>query len=333
MRPTVVIEDVTDLEASQHSPEPAFATPPGSTNSDHEYESLASDSEEDASSLQHQSPEGARPHKNSRESLQQATRGLSSPGQQETLSVGQQQVKEEAISQAPGHSQGESNSDLEDEAISSSSPVQDVIPQLVAGTTSLGEPTTATEGQPVETLTPEEVEKRQKEAEALKQEGNKLYAAGELQEALTKYNEALDTAPESCSAQRAVYHSNISAVHLKQRAWAEAAQAASKALELDEKYIKALMRRATAYQELDDLEHALADYQKAADNHGPVEARREVARLTPIVNERREKMKDEMMGKLKDLGNTVLGKFGMSLDNFQTVKDPATGSYSINFKQ
>lgn len=77
-----------------------------------------------------------------------------------------------------------------------------------------------------------------------------------------KYKEALDVAPESSSAKRAVYHSNISAVHLKQRAWAEAAQAASKALELDEKYIKALMRRATAYQELDDLEHALADYQK-----------------------------------------------------------------------
>lgn len=38
-------------------------------------------------------------------------------------------------------------------------------------------------------------------------------------------------------------------------------------------------------------------------------------------------------GKLKDLGNTVLGKFGMSLDNFKADKDPNTGSYSINFKQ
>ena len=37
--------------------------------------------------------------------------------------------------------------------------------------------------------------------------------------------------------------------------------------------------------------------------------------------------------KLKELGNTVLGKFGMSLDNFKAEKDPETGSYSINFKQ
>ena len=38
-------------------------------------------------------------------------------------------------------------------------------------------------------------------------------------------------------------------------------------------------------------------------------------------------------GKLKDLGNTVLGKFGLSLDNFKAEKDPATGSYSIQFNQ
>ena len=40
-----------------------------------------------------------------------------------------------------------------------------------------------------------------------------------------------------------------------------------------------------------------------------------------------------LAGKLKELGNTVLGKFGMSLDNFKAEKDPNTGSYSIQFKQ
>ena len=39
------------------------------------------------------------------------------------------------------------------------------------------------------------------------------------------------------------------------------------------------------------------------------------------------------IGKLKDLGNGLLGKFGMSLDNFNAVKDPNTGSYNISFQQ
>ena len=45
-------------------------------------------------------------------------------------------------------------------------------------------------------------------------------------------------------------------------------------------------------------------------------------RLSKIIDERNEKMKAEMMGKLKGLGNTILGKFGMSTDNFQMVQDP-----------
>ena len=42
---------------------------------------------------------------------------------------------------------------------------------------------------------------------------------------------------------------------------------------------------------------------------------------------------EETMAKLKDLGNSLLGNFGLSLDNFGTVQDPSTGSYSISFNQ
>ena len=56
-------------------------------------------------------------------------------------------------------------------------------------------------------------------------------------------------------------------------------------------------------------------------------------RFAPTVAARQEKLKEEMLGKLKDLGNTLLGKFGLSLDNFKTEQDPATGGYSIKFSQ
>jgi len=49
--------------------------------------------------------------------------------------------------------------------------------------------------------------------------------------------------------------------------------------------------------------------------------------------EHMEKQKEEVLGKLKDLGNMFLGNFGMSLDNFQAVQDPVTGSYSISMKK
>ena len=34
---------------------------------------------------------------------------------------------------------------------------------------------------------------------------------------------------------------------------------------------------------------------------------------------------------MKDLGNSLLGNFGLSLDNFKAQKDETTGSFSIQF--
>jgi hypothetical protein len=41
---------------------------------------------------------------------------------------------------------------------------------------------------------------------------------------------------------------------------------------------------------------------------------------------------EEMMGKLKDMGNSLLGKIGLSLDNFKT-EQREDGSYNIAFSQ
>ncbi|KAI9112261.1 hypothetical protein K1719_016784 [Acacia pycnantha] len=63
------------------------------------------------------------------------------------------------------------------------------------------------------------------------------------------------------------------------------------------------------------------------------QARRTIRRLEPLAAEKREKMKEEMIGKLKEMSNSLLGRFGMSVDNFQAVQDPNTGSYSISFQR
>ena len=52
-----------------------------------------------------------------------------------------------------------------------------------------------------------------------------------------------------------------------------------------------------------------------------------------MAERRREETKEEMLAKLKDLGNAVLGNFGLSVNNFKAEKDERTGSYNIQFVQ
>ncbi|WIA15414.1 hypothetical protein OEZ85_002067 [Tetradesmus obliquus] len=171
------------------------------------------------------------------------------------------------------------------------------------------------------------------ECERLKQEGNALYAQGEYDGALQLYWQAIDQAPEDAQ-ERAVYLCNAAACYLKKQDWQLACEQCSAALKINGSYLKALVRRATALQELDDLEHALADAQKVVElDPGNAWAVKTVTKLTPEVQARQEKLKEEMLGKLKDLGNSLLGKFGLSLDNFKAEQDPATGGYSIKFNQ
>lgn len=96
-------------------------------------------------------------------------------------------------------------------------------------------------------------------------------------------------------------------------------------------YVKALIRRMSAYEKVDRLEDALQDIKLAVELEPKnAQARRHAVRLQKLYDEKMEKMKDETIGKLKDLGNSLLSNFGLSLDNFQTNKGQ-DGAYSISF--
>ncbi|XP_078446930.1 tetratricopeptide repeat (TPR)-like superfamily protein [Wolffia australiana] len=178
------------------------------------------------------------------------------------------------------------------------------------------------------------------QANDMKEEGNVAYRAGNYEDALEKYRLALEFASEftSSSEVRSICHANRGLCYSKLGKYEETIKECTKALELNPSYLKALVRRGEAHEKLEHFDEAIADMKKIIEVHpsdilARRDAERSIRRLEPLAVEKKEKLKEEMIGKLKELGNSVLGRFGMSVDNFKAVKDPNTGSYSISFQR
>ncbi|XP_042287578.1 tetratricopeptide repeat protein 1 [Thunnus maccoyii] len=183
-------------------------------------------------------------------------------------------------------------------------------------------------------LTEEEKESRRQQSLTLKEKGNSQFKAGSWLEAERSYTESLVLCPVCFSRERAVLFSNRAAARLHMDLKDQAISDCSRAIELNPDYVRALLRRAELYEQTDKLDEALEDYKKVLDqdpNHAS--ARRACMRLPQQIQERNEKLKEEMMSKLKDLGNMILRPFGLSTNNFQVNQDSETGSYSVNFVQ
>jgi tetratricopeptide (TPR) repeat protein len=183
-----------------------------------------------------------------------------------------------------------------------------------------------------EALTEEQLEDRLKEAKTLKERGNEEYAKEEFKESILSYTKALLVCPLKEKELRAVLYSNRSASKVKLELKEAAIEDCSLALEHNPGYMKPLVRRAKLYDEMDKLDEALGDYKKIVElDPSNRDANIALQRLPSQINERNEKLKTEMMGKLKELGNMVLRPFGLSTENFQLQQDPNSGSYSVNF--
>ncbi|XP_008545805.1 tetratricopeptide repeat protein 1 [Microplitis demolitor] len=183
-------------------------------------------------------------------------------------------------------------------------------------------------------LTDEEKENLKAEAEALKNEGNNLFKSSNYNDAMVKYTQALQTCPLAYPEDRAILYANRAAAKAKDDDKESAIKDCSKAIELNPSYLKAYLRRAQLYEQTDNLDQSLADYKKIIElDPGNSEAQHAVRRLPPLIEEKNEKLKEEMLGKLKDLGNMILKPFGLSTNNFQLDKDPSTGGYSVKFNQ
>lgn len=183
-------------------------------------------------------------------------------------------------------------------------------------------------------LTDEQKQSRKEDAVRLKELGNKHFNSGSFEAAIVSYTDALATCLLCHTVDRAIMYSNRAAAKMKLEQYEDAIADCTKALEFNPDYMKALLRRAELYEKTDKLDEALEDYTKALERDCSLHvARAACMRLPDQIKERNEKMKEEMIGKLKDLGNMVLRPFGLSTNNFKLQQDPTTGSYSVSFQQ
>jgi len=143
-----------------------------------------------------------------------------------------------------------------------------------------------------------------------------------------------------CAKARATLNANIGACYIKLGDHNEAAKACTQALLDDPQYVKALQRRASSNEKINtwsSLTTAQGDYTtliKLLPASSPLS--REVARsleaIKPRVEAAQKRETAEMLDKLKGLGNSILGNFGLSTDNFK-FQPNGQGGYSMNFSQ
>ncbi|KZT21656.1 TPR-like protein [Neolentinus lepideus HHB14362 ss-1] len=153
-----------------------------------------------------------------------------------------------------------------------------------------------------------------------------------------------DILPEStalekdCAKARAVLSANIGACYMKLEEYKEAVTACTEALLDDPGYVKALQRRAACNEKIgtwSSLTSAQEDYNALINvlppsSHQLGETRRALQSLKPRLEAAQKAEMGEMLDKLKGLGNSILGNFGLSTDNFK-FEPNGQGGYSMNF--
>ena len=142
-----------------------------------------------------------------------------------------------------------------------------------------------------------------------KEEGTELFKCGNIRPAAARYQKALthsakffDLSPEDTEEVNAVklsLHLNLTQCYLKLESWDNATRHADEALSLDAKSIKALFRRAQAWEAKKEYDQALADMKQAAELNAPKEDKaitKGMERVKKCIQKEKDKEK-KMWGK------------------------------------
>ena len=108
-----------------------------------------------------------------------------------------------------------------------------------------------------------------------------------------------DSVAASAIALQALQESlSKAAALIKMEQKVEAIEQCSEAIQLNPKYVKALLRRGQTYEETDKPHEAMKDFEQVLEiDPGHKEARMAVMRLPDKIKEKDEKLKEEMLSK------------------------------------
>ena len=160
-----------------------------------------------------------------------------------------------------------------------------------------------------------------------------LYKNGEYLQALNTYSLLLKDAKRAeLKDQCCILLCNKGICFNKLNEFDKALESFKDALKYNKDYSKALCNKMLLLKKKEDYLEAYEDFKrlKTLDYNLWENYRNLEGELSYKAEIQKKKMTDEMLGKLKDMGNTILGKFGLSLNNFQMTPN-GQGGYSIQY--
>jgi tetratricopeptide (TPR) repeat protein len=160
-----------------------------------------------------------------------------------------------------------------------------------------------------------------------------LYKNGEYIQALNTYNLLLKDAKKAeLKEQCCILNCNKGICFNKLNEYDKALESFKDALKYNKDYSKALCNKMLLLNKKEEYLEAYEDFKrlKTLDYNLWENYRNLEGELSYKAEIQKKKMTDEMLGKLKDMGNSILGKFGLSLNNFQMTPN-GQGGYSIQY--
>lgn len=168
-----------------------------------------------------------------------------------------------------------------------------------------------------------------------KEEGNAAFKKGDYTGAGELYTCGLEATAVENTELRSVFLFNRACCMFHLSKFSECVTDCTSALDHNPTYCKALFRRALASEKVGKFDEAADDLEKLFQLDPALREvhAREYNRIVRERDEQFDREKADMMKELKNAGNSLLGHFGMSVDDFNFKKDPSTGNYSMSFSK